>query len=71
MGPKPIWTLWSRENLVSSVNQIRAVQPVAHPYTDWAIPALCSYGEEDLIKVKRRTILFVDFSLIPYSVENK
>jgi hypothetical protein len=40
-APEPVWTLWSWEESLAPVgNRIPAVQPVAHRYTDWAIPAL-------------------------------
>jgi hypothetical protein len=34
-----VWTLWSRKtSLASAGNRTRAVQPVAHRNTDYAIP---------------------------------
>jgi hypothetical protein len=39
-APEPAWTLWSKEKCLSPAgNRTPAVQPVAHRYTDWAIPA--------------------------------
>jgi hypothetical protein len=35
--PKPVWTLWSRENLG---NRNPAFRPVARHCTDWAIPTV-------------------------------
>jgi hypothetical protein len=38
-APEPIWTLWSRENVVAVGNLTPALQPVAPRYTEWVIPA--------------------------------
>jgi hypothetical protein len=37
MAPEPVWTLRCRENLTSTGNKTRAVQPVARHYTDRAV----------------------------------
>jgi hypothetical protein len=38
-APEPVWTLWSTEKFAPTGNWTPAVQPVARPYTDLAIPA--------------------------------
>jgi hypothetical protein len=45
-APEPVWTLWCREKsfFFSAGNRTPAVQPVTHPYTNWAIPAPLTGG---------------------------
>jgi hypothetical protein len=45
--PEPVWKLWRREKFLPPAgNRIPAVQPVAHRYTRWVIPAPSSILQE-------------------------
>jgi hypothetical protein len=48
-----VWTLWRRDKYFApSGNRTPAAQPVAHRYTDWAIPSLGWIMNDELVEGK-------------------